>query len=178
MKQDELFLNVTWYKEDIFKIFKKKGIPLSEENFLKLKEELRGAKTLVERSIEDGWEKMICIIVDSLKKEFTYNFVIIEHQSIPYVLTYKVLENYCETELRCDVGEFLEDYTWDDCERLIDHLNLKDEMCKASLSGTHFEYVTWIYHNGDSEDILTKKAKFLFEWLDIEIDGSIELENY
>ncbi|RDY83161.1 MULTISPECIES: hypothetical protein [Bacillus amyloliquefaciens group] len=176
MKQDDLFLTITWSKEDIFEVFKKKGIPMTQENFLKLKE-LRGDNTLLERSIDDGWE-MLHIIVDSFIEEFTYRFVIIEHQSIPYVLTYKVLENYCDTELGCDVGEFLEDYTWDACERLIDHLNLNDNMCRASISDTHLEYVTWIYHNGDSEDILTEKAKFLFEWLDIEIDGSIELENH
>ncbi|RUS03535.1 hypothetical protein EFW59_04131 [Bacillus subtilis] len=51
-------------------------------------------------------------------------------------------------------------------------------MCRASLSDTHFEYVTWIYHNGDTEDLLMKKAKYLFEWLGIEVNGHIELEDY
>ncbi|WP_127059408.1 hypothetical protein [Bacillus subtilis] len=177
MKQDELFLTVNWCKEDIFEIFEKKGIPLSQTNFLKLKE-LGGAKTLLERTVEDGWE-VLDIIVDLYKDEFIYDFVIIEHKSIPYVLSYDVLNDYCEKELGCDIGEFFfRGNTWDNRERLIDHLNLEDGMCRASLSDTHFEYVTWIYHNGDTEDLLMKKAKYLFEWLGIEVNGHIELEDY
>ncbi|MEC2297607.1 hypothetical protein, partial [Bacillus subtilis] len=140
--------------------------------------ELGGAKTLLERTVEDGWE-VLDIIVDLYKDEFIYDFVIIEHKSIPYVLSYDVLNDYCEKELGCDIGEFFfRGNTWDNRERLIDHLNLEDGMCRASLSDTHFEYVTWIYHNGDTEDLLMKKAKYLFEWLGIEVNGHIELEDY
>ncbi|TWJ48164.1 hypothetical protein CHCC5025_1166 [Bacillus licheniformis] len=56
-------------------------------------------------------------------------------------------------------------------------MNLDEETCKAYLSESAFEYVTWIYYDGtDSEDLLEQKAIFLFEWLNIKVNGSVDLE--
>ncbi|MCY9339749.1 hypothetical protein MOF28_15445 [Bacillus haynesii] len=71
MIQDDLFLTVNWYKDDIFEVFEKKEIPLTQANFSKLKE-LGGASTLRDRAIQEGWE-MLDIIVDMYKKEFRYD---------------------------------------------------------------------------------------------------------
>ncbi|GIN75084.1 hypothetical protein PVM79_18420 [Bacillus licheniformis] len=178
MKHDQLFLTVNWYKDDIFGVFENKGIPLTDTNFSKLKK--LGATTLHEQSVKNGWE-ILDTLVDMYEKEFVYDeeaFVIIEHGDIPYVLTYKQLNNYCTQELNCSVRAFLEDYTWDDSKRLIDHLNLNNRICKAYLEQTAFEYATWIYYDGtDTDELLEKKATFLFEWLNIKVDGDVSLED-
>ncbi|MED1738165.1 hypothetical protein P4U97_01270 [Bacillus swezeyi] len=180
MRDDNLFLTVNWYKDDIFQVFENKGIPLTQANFSKLKE-LGGASSLRDRIIQETWE-MLDIIVDMNDDQFVYDeesFVIIEHEDRPYVLTCRQLNNYCAEELNCQVCEFLQDYTWEDSQSLINYLNLDNRMCKAYLSETAFEYVTWIYYDGnDSDDLLERKAKFLFDWLNIEVDlGLLSLED-
>ncbi|MCY8738154.1 hypothetical protein MOD71_21995 [Bacillus haynesii] len=178
MKQDELFLTMNWYKDDIFGVFENNGIPLTDTNFSKLKK--LGATTLHEQSLKNGWE-ILDTLVDMYEKEFVYDeeaFFIIEHGDIPYVLTYKQLNKYCTHELNCSVRAFLEDYTWDESKRLIDHLNLNNRICKAYFEQTAFEYATWIYYDGtDTDELLEKKAIFLFEWLNIKVDGDVSLED-
>ncbi|MEC1050900.1 hypothetical protein P9B97_02220 [Bacillus paralicheniformis] len=177
MKHDELFLTVNWYKDDILKVFAKKGIPLTDTNFSKLKK--LGATTLHGQSIENGWE-ILDTLVDIYEEELVpdeESFIIIEHEDRPFVLTYKMLSDYCTDKLNCTGNEFLLGYSWDDSKGLIDHLNLDEETCKAYLSESAFEYVTWIYYDGtDSEDLLEQKAIFLFEWLNIKVNGSVDLE--
>ncbi|MBW7636292.1 hypothetical protein K1I48_23005 [Bacillus licheniformis] len=177
MKHDELFLTVNWYKDDILKVFAKKGITLTDTNFSKLKK--LGATTLHGQSIENGWE-ILDTLVDIYEEELVHDeesFIIIEHEDRPFVLTYKMLSDYCTEKLNCTGSEFLLGYSWDDSKGLIDHLNLDEETCKAYLSESAFEYVTWIYYDGtDSEDLLEQKAIFLFEWLNIKVNGSVDLE--
>lgn len=58
---DQEITNIVWVAEDIKVLFEQNDIPFTEENY-KIFLNNRAAKTLHERSIEEGWEILDTIL--------------------------------------------------------------------------------------------------------------------
>lgn len=67
-----IFSVISWQVDDLEEVFQKNGIPFNEENVQKFLES-RGPRTLVDRSIEEGWI-ILGDIVSDMEDEFNLGY--------------------------------------------------------------------------------------------------------
>ncbi len=66
------FSIISWHVDDLEEVFQKNGIPFTEENVQKFLDS-RGPRTLVDRSIEEGWT-ILGDIVSDMEDEFNLGY--------------------------------------------------------------------------------------------------------